>query len=150
MIDYVKLYQLDSSPPANPTNLVAVANAGAIDLSWDANTEGDLDHYNVKRSPSSGSGYVTIDSTNAGTTSFTDSPPLRGEIYYYVVTAVDTSSNESGNSNEHSAPLYPGDLTLDNRLDLLDMAELGSKWQTDYNMDTLLKVANDWLNGTSL
>jgi len=73
-----------------------------------------------------------------------------GEIYYYVVTAVDANNNESGNSNEDSAPLYAGDLTLDNRVDLLDVAELGSGWQTLYDMATLLDMADDWLAGTNL
>lgn len=139
----------DTTPPAAPTNLIAVAQAGAIVLNWDANGEADLDHYNIKRSTISGSGYAAIDSTGAGTTHYTDSTAVPGEIYHYVVTAVDASSNESGNSNEDSAPLYPGDLTLDNQVDLLDVAEIGSGWQNPYDMTTLLDIANDWLAGTN-
>ena len=48
------------------------------------------------------------------------------------------------------APHYDGDLTFDGKVDMEDMAELGSKWQTEYNFDTLLDVANDWLLGTAL
>ena len=40
-----------------------------------------------------------------------------------------------------------GDLNLDDRVDMKDMAELGTQWQNGYDMNTLLNVANNWLYG---
>jgi hypothetical protein len=88
-------------PPDPPANLAASASRAGIALTWDANSESDLAGYNVYRSTSPG---VTIGSPiNASLvtgTSYLDSNVTDGVTYYYVVTAVDTGSNESTASNE--------------------------------------------------
>jgi len=62
--------------------------------------------YNVKRSLTTGGGYITIANTITGT-SYTDSTVNSSTTYYYVVTAV-SSSGESANSAEVAArPLAP-------------------------------------------
>ena len=38
-----------------------------------------------------------------------------------------------------------GDLTLDGAVDMGDMGKLSRCWQVDYDINTLLDVANDWL-----
>ncbi|MCK4999188.1 MAG: right-handed parallel beta-helix repeat-containing protein [Anaerohalosphaera sp.] len=43
-----------------------------------------------------------------------------------------------------------GDLNLDQKVDMEDVAELGIQWQIGYDMNTLLDIANNWLYGTSL
>ncbi|MFO8009156.1 MAG: carbohydrate-binding protein [Candidatus Brocadiia bacterium] len=92
----------DTTAPAAPTNLSATAGDGQGDLDWDGNTEGDLASYSVYRSTTSGSGYSSI-ATGVGSSTYTDNSVTNGTTYYYVVTAVDTSSNESNYSNEASA-----------------------------------------------
>ncbi|MFO8006366.1 MAG: PA14 domain-containing protein, partial [Candidatus Brocadiia bacterium] len=92
----------DTTPPAAPTNLTATGGDGQVDLDWDDNAEGDLDGYNVYRSTTSGSGYSSI-ATVYGSSDYSDTAVTNGTTYYYVVTAVDTSSNESPYSNEASA-----------------------------------------------
>ena len=69
-------------------------------LYWDANSEPDIDHYNVYRSPTSGSGYSVIGTAaqSPDPVSFTDLTPL--STGYYRVTAIDTNGLESGFSNE--------------------------------------------------
>lgn len=105
--------EADSTPPAAPTGLAATAGNGSVTLDWADNTEGDLASYNVYRSTTSGS-YGTALATGITPSSYTDSTVTNGTTYYYVVTAVDTSSNESAASNEASATptapqtLYPG------------------------------------------
>ncbi|MFO8008405.1 MAG: sugar-binding protein, partial [Candidatus Brocadiia bacterium] len=94
--------EADTTPPANPTGLSATAGDGQVDLNWDDNTEGDLASYSVYRSTTSGSGYSSI-ATGVASSAYTDTGVTNGTTYYYVVTAVDTSSNESGYSNEASA-----------------------------------------------
>src|SRR6185312_8875462 len=52
---------------------------------------------------SSGSSYSKINSALVTSTGYTDSSVTNGTKYFYVVRAVDTSTNESPNSNETSA-----------------------------------------------
>ncbi len=97
---------VDTNPPTNPTGLTATGGAGSAGLSWNANSEGDLASYSVYRSTTSGGGYGLV-ASGVGGTSYNDSG-LVADTYYYVVTALDTSGNESGNSNEGSAVVTSG------------------------------------------
>jgi hypothetical protein len=93
----------DAIAPAAPTGLTALAGNGSVSLSWSANTEPDLAGYNVYRSTTSGGPYVKANSVLVTGTSYSDAGLTNGTTYYYTVTAVDTSSNESSKSSEVSA-----------------------------------------------
>jgi Ca-dependent carbohydrate-binding module xylan-binding/Lysyl oxidase len=94
----------DLTPPAAPTGLVATAGDGTAALSWAANTESDLAGYNVYRSNTSGGPYTgPINGSLLTARTFNDSGLTNGSTYYYVVRAVDTSTNPSGNSNQAQA-----------------------------------------------
>lgn len=88
----------DSNPPAAPTNLVGTPTDGGAMLSWDANSEPDFMEYVIYRGTTSGGPYTEIDRDDAA--SYGDGGLINGVTYYYVVTAVDTSNNESGYSNQ--------------------------------------------------
>jgi serine protease len=90
---------VDSTPPTNPTGLGATAGNGSVALDWANNGESDLAGYRVYRSTSSGNGYSDISGLIAGS-AYADNGVTNGTTYYYVVTAEDNASNESGNSNE--------------------------------------------------
>ena len=90
-------------PPAAPTNLSATAGDGSVSLDWDDNSEGDLDGYKVYRSTTQGGPYSQINGSLVATSDYTDNGVNNGTTYYYVVTAVDTAAQESGDSNEASA-----------------------------------------------
>ena len=92
----------DPTPPAAPTGLVATAGDGQVSLDWDDNAEGDLDGYSVKRATSSGGPYSTI-ATGVSVSAYTDTTVTNDTTYFYVVSAVDTSANESADSSEVSA-----------------------------------------------
>jgi len=59
--------------------------------------------YYVYRSTTSGSGYAKLNSTPDSATTYTDSTVQSGTTYYYVVTAVDSSGDESAYSNQSMA-----------------------------------------------
>ncbi len=91
------------SPPPAPTALTAMAGVGQVNLSWSPDSVAT--GYNVKRSNAPGGPYTTV-GANVGGTSYIDTG-LTGQVYYYVVTAVNPIG-ESANSNEASvAPQAP-------------------------------------------
>jgi subtilisin len=75
------------------------AFAGDVILSWEANTESDVDGYNVYYGTASGSYGTPIDVGNQTTYTVTGLGP---GTYYFAVTAYNTSGNESGFSSEVS------------------------------------------------
>lgn len=74
-----------------------------VSLSWTASTSADVTGYNIYRSTTSGGTYSKINSSLVATTSYTDSTVSAGQTYYYVATAVNSSNQESGYSNQASA-----------------------------------------------
>jgi hypothetical protein len=92
----------DVFAPAAPKNLAAVASEGAINLIWEANTEGDLAGYIVLRGPAvEGGKLVPITPAPIKETTFRDTKVRAGVRYAYVVVAVDTATpqNVSAQSN---------------------------------------------------
>ena len=72
-----------------------------VDLTWDASA--NAVGYNIYRGTVSGGPYTMINTSLDGTNAYTDSTVVSGQTYYYVATAVDGSSNESGYSNQAQA-----------------------------------------------
>lgn len=128
----------DAIPPAAPRNVRSIPGEGMIGLQWSAPADDDLARYNVYRrtSPSGGYGVIgTVAKTGNPESGYFDAAVQDGVTYDYVVTAVDTSGNESMYSiatrERYSAPTvlrtYPniaattattGDFNGDGRRDL--------------------------------
>ncbi len=100
-IDNVRLMGPDKVPPAVPADFTAEPGLKGIKLSWTNVLEADLSHYNIYRAELSGGEYDKIGQTAVN--SFVDTDVVAEETYYYVITASDTSGNESGYSAEASA-----------------------------------------------
>ena len=96
-------WMLDRIDPDAPTNLSASSDVGLVDLNWDDNTDSDLAGYNIYRSTVSGANYVLLNSSLLTSSDYSDTTVTDGTTYYYVVSAVDTSSNESDFSTETAA-----------------------------------------------
>lgn len=86
---------MDLLKPAVPTGLVATRGNRRITLSWTAAPGATV--YRVKRSTTSGSGYVPVGTTTG--TVFTQTGLSNNTTYYFVVTA----SNDAGETAD-SAP----------------------------------------------
>ncbi len=89
-----------NGPPDPPQNVKAIAQDSIIIVSWDANLEPDLWLYHVYRRTFAGS--IPLDSTTniyKPDTFMIDTSVEMGKIYYYWVSAVDSSFNESEFSN---------------------------------------------------
>jgi len=87
------------SIPLSGTGLAPLAHS--VDVAWDPSVSATLQGYNVYRSTVTGGPYTKLSATLSPTTLlFTDTTPVSGKKYFYVVTAVDTSGAESSASSE--------------------------------------------------
>lgn len=95
---------LDTIPPAKPTSLSAIGGngTGKIELSWAAVSDADLATYALYRSPTGLPGsYLRIATINQPITTYTDTGGIvAGSQYWYYVTAIDTTGNESDPSGD--------------------------------------------------
>ena len=88
-------YVPDTTPPAKVTGVtVTPVSCAQLDVSWTANPESDIDHYNVYRNGN----RVASPTTN----SYSDTGLTANTTYNYKITAVDNSSNEGTPSDEKS------------------------------------------------
>ncbi len=83
----------DNIAPTAPDDLIAIPGAGKVELSWCVNTEDDAESYNVYRSQSISGEYLFIGTTSSAF--LTDTDVTNGTTYYYRISAVDRSGNES-------------------------------------------------------
>jgi hypothetical protein len=98
----IEVTATDVFPPAVPQGLVAVADsaAGAIDLSWTPDSDGDLAAYRVYRHDVQGASPAQRVASVGVETSFRDTAVQPEHAYAYSVSAVDQSGNESKRSPE--------------------------------------------------
>jgi fibronectin type 3 domain-containing protein len=87
----------DTTPPAAPAGLVATGGDHLVTLDWADNTEADIARYTVYRSTTPGGPYTAI-ASNLTFSTWTDTTTANGTTHHYVVTASDTSLNESNES----------------------------------------------------
>ena len=87
------------SVPLAGTGLTPVSHS--VDIAWDASSSAALQGYNVYRSTVSGGPYSKISPViGSSILLFTDTTPVSGKQYFYVVTAMDTSGTESAASTQ--------------------------------------------------
>lgn len=90
------------SIPMSGTGVTAVAHS--VDLDWIASAS-TVSGYRVYRGTVTGGPYTLVTSSLVPSTSFADSSVTSGSSYFYVVTAVDASNNESAFSNQAVATI---------------------------------------------
>jgi len=90
-----------AAPPAAPTNLMATPGNAQVALTWSAS--GGATSYNVKRSPTNGSGYAKIGTSTAP--AFTDTGLTNGTAYFYVVSGVNASGEGADSSQATATPV---------------------------------------------
>jgi fibronectin type 3 domain-containing protein len=78
-----------------------------VSLSWTASTSQNIIGYNIYRGGTSGGPYSKINSVLDPSTLYTDSAVVDGKTYYYVTSAVNSSNQESGYSNQTTAVIPP-------------------------------------------
>lgn len=93
----------DKTPPAAPEKLTQKVEEEKVILTWDANKDEDLAHYNVYATENLDE-FTKVNKEPVKETTFTvtDFPETKMNVLWYVVKAVDSNGNESGNSNTAS------------------------------------------------
>jgi hypothetical protein len=98
-------------------NFISTSIAAEVTITWNANTESDLDGYSVYRSTGSPRlPYELIADLSLDDLSDPDNPEITLTSlvefwkYYFIVTAYDTSGNESGFSNELCVEVSAGSI----------------------------------------
>jgi hypothetical protein len=116
----------DTTPPTTPTNLHTVTVLPtSISLAWTASTDNvAVSGYQVKR------GGTLLATTSS--LSYSDSNLTPGTAYTYTVTAVDSAGNTSTPASlpVTTLALKPGDINLDNAVDLTDLSLLISSFNS--------------------
>ncbi|HTD42890.1 MAG TPA: hypothetical protein VK687_01865 [Bryobacteraceae bacterium] len=91
----------DTFAPAAPQGIVAAIQPGAtpasvaVELSWSINVESDLAGYRVYRSEQEGARGALLTPDLLPSPAYRDNSVKSGQRYWYIVTAVDRSGNES-------------------------------------------------------
>ena len=97
----------DTTPPVQVAGLtVTPVGSTQLNLAWTANTETDLNHYNVYRGTTAGFAVTLGTTTPVGTpttNSFSNTGLNPSTTYYYKVSAVDNAGNIGPLSAERSA-----------------------------------------------
>jgi hypothetical protein len=88
-----------NSPDQEPLTGAGSATQHSVALSWNPSSS-TVSGYNVYRGSQSGGPYSKVNSSLAPATTFTDTSVQAGLTYFYVVTAMDASSQESVFSNQ--------------------------------------------------
>src|SRR5450631_3911208 len=97
-----------SSNATNSPSSISLSGTGvtaathSVQLSWSNGVSG-VTGFNTYSSLVSGGPYVKLTSTPASVPSYTDNSVQTGRTYYYVVTAINSSNQESGYSSEVTA-----------------------------------------------
>jgi fibronectin type 3 domain-containing protein len=89
--------------PGAPTGLTAAPGNTQVSLTWFASS-GATGYY-VKRSTTSGSGYVNI-ATNT-VTGLVDTSVTNGTTYYYVVSAINAAGESTNSTQVNATPRIP-------------------------------------------
>jgi hypothetical protein len=102
--DPLVLTPVDTFPPATPQGFVAAVLRGSdsapaeVDLSWSINTEPDLAGYRVYRSEQESDKGKLVTPDLLPSPAYRDTSVALGQSFWYRVTAVDRSGNESAPS----------------------------------------------------
>jgi len=100
--DAIEVKTEDTFPPAPPSGLVSIVAGNLVSLTWDENHEEDLAGYSVWRKTEEKDEFVLLTPQPIRENAFNDTTVEKNRRYYYAITAVDKSGNESPKSKDVS------------------------------------------------
>nr|MDQ3283339.1 lamin tail domain-containing protein [Acidobacteriota bacterium] len=97
-----------ATPIAAPAGVVATPGNAHVQLNW--NAVAGATGYDVRRSTTSGSGYVSI--ATPATNSYDDTTAANGTTYYYVVIATNANGISVPSTQVSGTPALPGKIVI--------------------------------------
>ena len=94
--DVLRIVPRDEFPPVTPQNITAFARQGQVQILWDQNKEADLEGYFVYRGTDPN--HLEKSSSSITINRYVDDSVAPGKTYYYQLSAVDQTGNESPKS----------------------------------------------------
>jgi hypothetical protein len=101
-----------TSNAANSPMKISLSGSGAVAaakhnvaLSWDRSSSSTVNGYFVYRSTKPSGPYTLLNSTPEANPSYADGSVSNGQVYYYYVTAVNSSNIQSADSNQVSVTI---------------------------------------------
>jgi len=99
----VYVVEPDNTPPSSPKGVNSKTGDQAVKIYWEENDERDFYRYKIYWAPETDGIIPEPDGdfqliTSVSNPEYTDTDVTNGKTYYYIITAVDFSGNESGNS----------------------------------------------------
>jgi predicted CXXCH cytochrome family protein len=89
-------YSVDNISPASPTGITASFATNTVTLRWKANTDADVYQYAIYRGTTANFDPTgTTPLAKVRTTQYQDAVSQTGVTYYYKISAIDVSGNES-------------------------------------------------------
>ena len=139
-ISEIEVFQRLSVAPV--TGLAVQAGAKSVQLQWDSHPDPAAD-FRIYRRSETDSEYLLL-AHSGGLNTFTDDTAMWGELYYYMITAVDGGGNESGYSEEQPAVwVLAADLNDDGKVDMEDFAVFSRQWLTEGSMIPSADIASE-------
>jgi hypothetical protein len=94
----IEILPKDRFAPDQPKGLISVAGQDVLSITWDANSENDLDGYRVWRREEGTAEVHLLTPDLIKENAYNDTSVKKGTVYIYFVTALDKSGNESPRS----------------------------------------------------
>ena len=105
--------RIDVVWPTTPNSLILLGSQTSIKATWNHNTQPDIIGYNIYRSTSAGGPFTQVNLVPTDSSSAYEDPNLQPLTrYYYQVSAVDASGNESAPTAAVSGSTNPPNQTV--------------------------------------
>ena len=101
------IYSQDSTPPKVPNNFKGMGGNDIVRLYWDANVESDFAKYVIFKGTIKYGWLDYLTQVNKTDTSYFDYDVSNGNTYYYLISAFDSSGNESPRTPQMSQGITP-------------------------------------------
>jgi hypothetical protein len=135
---------IDGLAPSTPAGLVATPGNQKVILTWQANSEDDLNTYKIYGDTIANPSAL-ISTISAGTETYIHTGIANGLTYYYKITAVDTANNESNKSSVVNSLVHSNQTQYSLNLSASNYIELKSSFGfSTSKLSFMVWVKSDW------
>jgi len=134
-------FSADDTAPLKIENIRDESREDRVFVLWDQTKDNDVIGYNIYRSRKKNKGYKKINLNPVGLNYFRDNDVVVGKNYYYQITALDASLNESQPSE--TTKVRVKELSDDEFLNMVEKAAFAYFWDEADQYTGLIKDRSD-------